>query len=80
MWSANASSDKLRLWTKEQFAEKFGVAFNNSYDCITAMNGDVNGQVSAKVVDCWYQSGDIGCHITGHSTGPIRINYAVFLH
>lgn len=80
MWSASAGSEKLRLWTKEQFVEKFGVAFNNTLDCAVAMNGDMNAQLTAKVLGCWYQNGDVGVNLSGHSTGPIRVNYVIFLH
>ena len=44
------------------------------------MNGDASAQGSAKVLGCWYDSGTIGCYLSGHGTGLIRINYAVFLH
>lgn len=60
--------------------EKFGVPFNNSYDCFTVMNGDAAAQSGARVLGCWYESGTIGCYLSGHRTGPIRINYALFLH
>ena len=80
MWSASAGSEKLRLWTKEQFVEKFGAAFNNTFDCAVAMNGDMNAQPTAKVLGCWYQNGDVGVNLSGHSTGPIRVNYVIFLH
>lgn len=80
MWSANAGSEKLTLWTKEGFTEKFGAAFNNTFDCAVAMNGDMNAQLTAKVLGCWYQNGDVGVFLSGHSTGPIRVNYVFFLH
>lgn len=44
------------------------------------MNGDAAAQGNAKVLGCWYESGTIGCHLSGHATGVIRINYAIFLH
>ena len=68
------------LWTRPQFTEKFGVPFNNSYDCFTVMNGDMAAQGNARVFGCWYDSGTIGCYLSGHNTGGIRINYAIFLH
>ena len=68
------------LWTRAQFTEKFGAAFNNTFDCAVAMNGDAAAQGSAKVLGCWYGSGTIGCYLSGHGTGPIRINYVIFLH
>lgn len=80
IWSATAGSDRLTLWTRSQFTEKFGAPFNNTYDCFAAMNGDAAAQGSAKVLGCWYDSGTIGCHLSGHVTGAIRINYAIFLH
>lgn len=80
VWSASAGSEKLRLWTKDQFVEEFGVAFNNIFDCAVAMNGDMNAQRTAKVLGCWYQNGDVGVNLSGHSTGPIRVNYVIFLH
>ena len=80
VWSANAGSEKLTLWTREGFIEKFGAAFNNTFDCAVAMNGDMNAQLTAKVLGCWYQNGDVGVFLSGHSTGPIRVNYVFFLH
>lgn len=80
VWSAKAGSEKLTLWTKEGFAERFGAAFNNTLDCAVAMNGDMNAQLTAKVLGCWYQNGDVGVFLSGHSTGPIRVNYVFFLH
>ena len=44
------------------------------------MNGDAAAQGNARVFGCWYDSGTIGCNLSGHVTGAIRINYAIFLH
>lgn len=68
------------MWTRQQFIDKFGRAFNNSYDCIVAMNGDAVAQPYGKVLGCYYDSGTIGCYIDGHGDGVIRLNYVVFLH
>ena len=68
------------MWTRQQFIDKFGRAFNNVRDCIVAMNGDADAQSYGKVLGCYYDNGTIGCYIDGHTTGVIRLNYAVFLH
>ena len=80
IWSVTAGSDKLTLWTRAQFVDRFGVAFNNTYDYFSVMNGDAAAQGGTRVLGCWYESGTIGCYLSGHSTGAIRINYALFLH
>ena len=80
IWSVTAGSDKLALWTRDQFVDRFGVVFNNSRDCFSVMNGDAVAQGNARVTGCWYESGTIGCYLSGHNTGAIRINYAIFLH
>lgn len=80
IWSVTAGSDKLALWTRDQFVDRFGVVFNNSRDCFSVMNGDAAAQGNARVTGCWYESGTIGCYLSGHNTGAIRINYAIFLH
>ena len=79
VFSCSSSSEKLTMWTREQFAAKFGRAFNNTYDCVCVMNGDMNAMGKAKTLGAWYQSGTVGCFLSGHGTGSIRINYAIFL-
>ena len=79
IWPCTASQKYIQMWTMQQFVKKFGRAFNSSYDCIVAMNGDAHAQGYGKVLGCYYDSGTIGCYIDGHEDGLIRLNYAVFL-
>ena len=79
IWSCSTLQKYIQMWTRPQFIEKFGRAFNSSYDCIVAMNGDAGAQGYGKVLGCYYDSGTIGCYIDGHGDGSIRLNYAVFL-
>lgn len=80
VWSCGSGQKYVQMWTRQQFIDKFGRAFNNGRDCIVAMNGDADAQPYGKVLGCYYDNGTIGCYIDGHTTGVIRLNYAVFLH
>ena len=79
VWSCNAAQKYVQMWTRKQFIDKFGRAFNNVRDCIVAMNGDADAQPYGNVLGCYYDGGTIGCYIDGHGDGVIRLNYAVFL-
>lgn len=80
VWSCAAEQKYVQMWTRQQFVDRFGRAFNNSRDCIAAMNGDARAHSYAKVLGCYYDGGTIGCYLEGHGTGSVRINYAIFLH
>ena len=80
IWSCNAAQKYVQMWTRQQFIDKFGRAFNSSYDCIVAMNGDADAQNYGNVLGCYYDGGTIGCYLDGHTTGLVRLNYAIFLH
>ncbi len=76
IWTCNAGVDYIQMWTRQEFVDRFGRAFNNSRDLIVAMNGDASAQAYAKVLGCYYDSGTIGCYVGGHVTGSIRLNFA----
>ena len=76
VWQTAAGATYIQLWTSSQFSSKFGRTFNNSRDCIVAMNCDARSQPNAAVKGCYYDSGTIGCYVEGVITGPIRIGYA----
>lgn len=80
VWSCSAAKKYVQMWTRQQFVDKFGSAFNNFCDCIVAMNGDAAAQGYGNVLGCYYDNGIIGCYIDGHVDGFIRLNYAVFLN
>ena len=80
VWSCGSGQKYVQMWTRQQFIEEFGRAFNNGRDCIVAMNGDADSQAYAQVLGCYYDGGTIGCYLDGHGTGSVRLNYVIFLH
>ena len=68
------------MWTRSQFVEKFGREFNADLDFIAVMNGDAYTQPYAAAEGCYCDNGTIGCYLTGHETGSIRLTYLLVQH
>lgn len=69
----------VMLFSDEQFKQIAGRAFNNSKDCILAMNADGNAS-STVVLGIIYdpRTKHVDAHLSG-TTGAIRLNYIITL-
>ena len=79
--SSTASGHEARLFTKEEFTEKFGRSFSSSKDYIGVMNAD--GRAANAYLDSatyFPATGNIWVGVPGVSNGnTIRLNYLVVL-
>ena len=79
--SSAASGHEARLFTEEEFTEKFGRSFDSSKDYIGVMNGD--GRAANAYLDSttyFPATGNIWVGVSGVSNGnTIRLNYLVVL-
>ena len=79
--SSTASGHEARLFTEEEFTEKFGRSFDSSKDYIGVMNGD--GMAANAYLDSatyFPATGNIWVGVPGVSNGnTIRLNYLVVL-
>ena len=80
VWSCRAGQGYVQMWTKEGFAKKFGRTFDADADFVTAMNGDAYTQPNAVIGGCYYDNGTVGCYLSGHNAGSIRLTYLLALH
>ena len=80
VWTCNSNMPYVQMWTSSQFEQKFGRTFDYNVDFISVMNGDAGTQGYAAINGCYYDSGTIGCYLSGHNTGNIRLTYLVVLH
>lgn len=69
----------VMLFNDEQFKQVTGKAFDNTTDCILAMNADGNAS-GAVVTGIIYdpRTKHLDAHLSG-ATGPIRLNYIITL-
>ena len=79
--SSTASGHEARLFTEEEFTEKFRRSFDSSKDYIGVMNGD--GRAANAYLDSatyFPATGNIWVGVPGVSNGnTIRLNYLVVL-
>lgn len=80
VWSCRNSQGYVQMWSSSQFVEKFGREFDGALDFIAVMNGDASTQAYAAVSGSYCDNGTIGCYLTGHETGNIRLTYLLALH
>ena len=76
----NASDfNAVMLFNDEQFKQVAGRAFDNSKDCMSAMNADGNAS-GAVVTGVMYdpRTKHLDAHLSG-VTGAIRLNYIITL-
>lgn len=70
-WSGN----ETLLISNDEFKEKFGREFDNTYDSIYVCNGDSDVMnPSSLVVKFYSSSGNIWVYCAGASSGYIRLN------
>lgn len=80
VWRCSSNTKYVQMWTSEEFLEKFGCEFDDTLDYIAVMNGNARTQPYANVGGCYFDSGTIGCYVSGHESGSIEITYLVAFH
>lgn len=78
--SSTASGHEARLFTVEEFTDRFGRAFSASKDYVGVMNGDGNAMNTYLNSATHFGSGNIWVGVHGGTNGDaIRMNYLVVL-
>ena len=69
------------LFTRAEFTEKAGRAFDNTADCCCVMNGDYSAQPNPTGMHAVYRASDEAVLVrsVGAAVGPIRVCYAIVL-
>jgi hypothetical protein len=67
------------LWDKAGFAQEFGRGFDNSRDCVYAMNGNASYDFMVSGVNYYPRDEQLVVAISGTHTGSFRVNYIVAL-
>lgn len=80
VWNCKSGQGYVEMWSSSQFVEKFGREFDSTLDFIAVMNGDASTQAYAAVAGSYCDNGTIGCYVSGHQTGSIRLTYLLALH
>lgn len=78
--SSTASGHEAKLFTRDEFAARFGRAFDASKDYVGVMNADGTAANAYLGSATYFNSGNIWVGVPGVSDGnTIRINYLVVL-
>lgn len=72
-----SNANYATLWSKAGFEREFGRSFDNSRDCVYAMNGDGNYNYMVYGTNYYPKDGGLVISIGGTHTGPFRVNYIV---
>lgn len=73
------NSNYTTLWDKAGFVKEFGRGFDNSSDCVYAMNGDASYDFMVSCVNYYPRNEQLVVAISGNHTGQFQVNYIVVL-
>lgn len=79
MVAAVSSANAIRIWTPDEFAEKFGRVFDAGKDFCAVMNGDGNATSTHVEGSTWIDNDGLYAVFDRTMNGLIRINWLVVL-
>lgn len=73
------NNNAIRIWTPDEFAEKFGRVFDAGKDFCAVMNGDGNATFTHVEGSTWIGNDGLYAVFDREMNGLIRINWLVVL-